>query len=253
MMAGCKALWLIVLALLPIFLPSNCIEGSLSDAELEDYFYVDKSKWVDPGNMFTYDHRTKSNVPEPNAPRIEHHDELPTIESCLALNDKHSQLKEKLQVCRKDKKILESLMLKKSCSSRTDAFFRRLMNKAATKIDQLLLEAKSYEEYSNLHLYIQITPEEIEALQKLKVADKSADCNLVEMITDAATGLIDSLELGQQPTFLENNFEYIIAGMAASLISYAFVIRQGWFHRIILLLTVGTFWEWKRMYQMENC
>ena len=88
-------------------------------------------------------------------------------------------------------------------------------------------------------------------LQGLKLKEAAEECSFIEKVDKVASRLIDSAYLGSKPSFWIEHHDHIIGIILTICIGYAFIIRRGYIDKMILLLIVGTLWEWKRMYQME--
>lgn len=214
----------------------------------DDYFAVDKSEWVEPTNMFEGPSQLKLNTKD---------QPTQTINTCDCTTDPEkvvedcSLISKELESRTREVKALKSLLNSKSCGYRASAFFKRLAYKTMNKIDQLMYNAQSMDTGSGLYLHVDVSAKDMATLQELKFKNAAEECSFVEKFDRVASRLIDSAYLGSKPSFWVEYHDYIVGIIMSICIGYAFIIRRGNWDKFVLLLIVGTLWEWKRMYQME--
>lgn len=212
----------------------------------DEYFSIDKSDWIEPGNMF--EERKPVNYPD---------DESAISNNCqcssepVKVAEDCSAIKKELILCEKEIKSLKSLLNSKSCGYRASAFFKRIALKTVSKIDQLMINSQNLDTGSCLYLHIDISEKDLSILQQFKLKEAAEECSFIEKVDKVATRLIDSAYIGSKPSFWAENHDYIIGTIITICIGYSFIIRRGYWDKFILLIIVGTLWEWKRMYQME--
>ena len=234
-----------------------CDEGT-------EYFHIDKSDWIEPSNMFEDQHQTPTESADLRTEsadlRTESADQTiqspdtvdtKTMEDCIAVKEKWALTKEQLAISEKEVKTLRSLLASKSCGYKASAFFKRIAFKTVSKIDKLIAHSKSLDGSSGIYLHIDISHKEMGLLQTLKLGDSASECSFVENFDKVACRLIDSAYLGNKPSFWIEHYDYITGTILTFCIGYAFIIRRGYLDKVILLLIIGTLWEWKRMYEAE--
>lgn len=230
--------------------PSHNTDSS-SDADTNGYFYQDKSDWVDPGDMFTYDAARKRNSNSRNKMiQTDAECQCPPTQCSLAEKNK---LEDKLRDCQRNLSAFKSLSkTRPGCDQRADAFFRRFHNKAVSKLIQLKNEANSMAS-SVLFLQIGLTRGDLDTLDmagiRTSIESQLNDCKKAGDIAETMISLLDSFEIVGKETLFEKYCHYIPIIFGLLAISYIiFSIRRNLFLLFLFALLTCTVWQWFRLY-----
>lgn len=216
--------------------------GSLCDEEVE-YFHIDKSDWMEPTSMF----ENETRGPDGESITL---DQIPIgLEDCLDLKEKLAFMKKRVEISEKEVIVLRSRL--KSCDYKASAFFKRITAKIVKKIDLLLLHSKSMEASSDFYLHIDFLPAEMVLLRTLGVVEAASNCSFVDNLDKLASQLIDSAYLSSRSSFWIENYTHVVGIIFTLCAGYVFIIREGYVDKVLLLIVLGTLWEWKRMYELE--
>ena len=224
----------------------------------------DTSNWSDPGDMFNYDTRTKTNVEVDQEGA-----DLDDKQKCDCTNNGNNNddgsprnsncdpILDKLIVCRKENKVLSNLTKVSSCSERIVTFVSRSVRK-------LVLKLKNFEERLTDEELITVSndvnPKKIELIDQF-VNKAKLDCRRVDEFEEAFYEVIDNMSYVNRSNHslfhhLLNNYGFtcsvILAILSLLLFAYRFYYMPLYARLTtiyFLMVLISFVWQWIQLYQ----
>lgn len=231
------------------------------DTELEQ----DTSHWIDPGDMFTYDIHSKSNI-QTDQSQVK----VNAKQTCDCLpkkEDKSSQREsncdpvlDKLKICHKEHQRLSDLTKASSCSRRIVTFVNRSVRKLVLKLKKF--EERSTEE--SITISSEVDPKKIKLIDQFVnqfIDQTELNCKRVDEFEDVFYEVIDNMSLIDHSdgswflSFFENHgftCSVIIASSLSLLFAYNFYLMPKYVKLMTtygLIIFISFVWQWIQLFQ----
>lgn len=263
---------LICLTLLSVVQQKSDIKNFENNEELDstnEYLRYDKSDWVDPGDMFSYDPHTKSNMKTAKAGATtkrrafdESECECQHSEPTPCYNKGCDEVLSKLKECETEVKLLKDMTSGLSCNERIAAFTKRALQKLNNQLNNL------FQPREEVKVYLLVYKETLMLLEKYTKYEK-INCKNIDIFEDEIIRLMDQIEVfpdehNSWRVYLVNlinskvNDSRFIMSITCLLLAIfliykmyysSFVLNIFLFIIIMLMMAVG--WEWNQLYHAE--
>jgi hypothetical protein len=228
----------------------------------------DKTKWIDHGDMFSYDTNTKSNVKtsdqtsDPLVNQVidkECDCRQNTVSNDIPIDMNCDQIFDKLNICEKDFKVLYELTKSSACNQRITTFVSRAVLKLINKLksfDNQLSDEKS------IQISTYVFANSIQIIEQF-LNQNSIVCQRVDEFEDAITQVIDRLYVvhNSEQNFFSNfiqNHSFKCLVTVSIILFLLFIYKlylMSFYSRIItayiLILLISFVWQWIQLYQIE--
>ncbi|KAI1280480.1 Chloride channel CLIC-like protein 1 [Halotydeus destructor] len=208
-----------------------------------DFFYRDKSDWVDPGNIFTYDPLTKSNIDKTHkSTQTETH--IPESQPLSCPHSDCHKVDAKLDTCRKELASYKAIA-SRSGDHRAESFLRHLTSKTALKLEQLVktVDGKSK---STLHIQFPLKSADLKRLQRY-VLEEADGKNTLDTLSETLAKFLDTFDVIERERWYVQIMAYFPGILLAIALFYIIYILRRRF--VLLFLFVCTLWEWFKLYK----
>ena len=229
-----------------------CSEPATDNSADEGEFYVDQSKWVDPGDMAKFDFSSASMTAESGTQTTEQCS-CPANQLFDAPDVDCMKTKEKLAACKKDLSVLSKILNKSDGNPKTDAFFRRLAIILTNKLAEMNAAISSPDHLSIQFNINQKFVDRVGHLQRKHVNETTPVASIVDEVSDILIPLIQKSYLREQESFWVRHFDhFVVGGASVSLFILVYLLLQ---RKIFVVMTmsfvISVLWEWRRLYEEE--
>ena len=215
-------------------------------------FYIDQSKWVDPGDMLNFDFSSVAQKEE-RSTQTTSQCECPVDQKFDAPDVDCSKTKEKLKQCKKDLTNMSRILRHSEGNPKTDAFFKRLVVVLSNKIRDLRLDNSLSPQFTLEFDLSQKFVDRTDQLLSKDLSDQTPVSLIVDDVSDILIPMIQKAYPREQLSFWVRNFDLFVMsiGTVILMLIIRLLLQRRYSVILSLLLLVSVAWEWRRLYEEE--
>jgi len=216
---------------------------------------IDRSKYVDPGDMINFDYNKYVRQLEEEREREEAIKNIPKCKDSRGITrEDYDAVKKELLDYKSRVKEMQDIIDNKEGSPRVDAFFKRLANVLSNR-GIVLQEEVALTSGKSIQLQFALSDKIMERLRDLtsiSLEDKPP-AKYVDQVSDILIPLINKSYVTPRESFWIRHFDSVaVFAIVLFLLLISLMIIQHKFKTVLVfLLFLSTVWEWKRLYEEE--